>query len=500
MPFYRLNRSILELALGVQESLDEETANSLHPFEVDSRAMRAALRAKLSLTFAWHFFAIDISVRRFLRDFYVLYDEFNGIDYKALSAEETYGRFRQLESELLPKFGGASLLDPVINVSFGALHVLTTRWLPDAPPAFEYEVARPVVDVESVRPARALSELATEVSRTGQLQQFVRETAPDNLDAVLRASGDPDIQRFVQKVDDYIAEFGYRTANELKLEQPDMHEDSSILYTMLKGALAVEPRTGDGQPQATRSTAPDYLDEHLHGWRRRSYEIVRRKVQRSLRARESIRFCRTRAFGMARRMLRAIGDDLAVAGAIPTGRDVFYLRLDEMRGCLGGTLSSRELVPVIDTRKQQESENRLLTAPGRFTTQGPVYANDLARSGWVLASPDGGPRESSAGQTELRGTACSAGVAEGEANVVSEPVDVGGGILVTYRTDPGWIAVLPSASALLIERGSPLTHVAVVARELAIPAIVQIKDLTTSVRTGMHVRVDGGSGIVLVDQ
>ena len=53
-------------------------------------------------------------------------------------------------------------------------------------------------------------------------------------------------------------------------------------------------------------------------------------------------------------------------------------------------------------------------------------------------------------------------------------------------------------AALLVERGSPLTHVAIVARELGVPTVVQIKNLTAAVRTGMTVDVDGGAGTVTI--
>ncbi|WPB88608.1 PEP-utilizing enzyme [Streptomyces malaysiensis] len=80
--------------------------------------------------------------------------------------------------------------------------------------------------------------------------------------------------------------------------------------------------------------------------------------------------------------------------------------------------------------------------------------------------------------------------------VTDTPVDVDGGVLVTYRTDPGWVAALPSASALIIERGSPLTHVAIVARELGIPTVVQVKGAVAETETGMRLRVDGGTGTI----
>ena len=72
-----------------------------------------------------------------------------------------------------------------------------------------------------------------------------------------------------------------------------------------------------------------------------------------------------------------------------------------------------------------------------------------------------------------------------------------GEILVTFRTDPGWITLYPNCSGLLIERGSLLSHSAVVARELGIPTIVGVTGgLTQKLQTGMKVRMDAGSGII----
>jgi len=60
------------------------------------------------------------------------------------------------------------------------------------------------------------------------------------------------------------------------------------------------------------------------------------------------------------------------------------------------------------------------------------------------------------------------------------------------------VAALASSAGLVIERGSPLTHVAIVARELRVPTVVQIKDITRELRSGMRIRIDGSTGEVLV--
>ena len=177
--------------------------------------------------------------------------------------------------------------------------------------------------------------------------------------------------------------------------------------------------------------------------------------------------------------------------AIDHWNDVFFLRLEELRGAYEGTTAHTDLRGLVELRKRQQAEDEQLSAPSRFTTRGAAYwRGNLERAGFVK----GGVART--GVRELRGTPSCPGVVEARAVVTDTPVDVDGGVLVTYRTDPGWVAALPSASALVIERGSPLTHVAIVARELGIPTVVQVKGAVTEMETGMRLRVDGGTGAI----
>jgi phosphohistidine swiveling domain-containing protein len=71
-----------------------------------------------------------------------------------------------------------------------------------------------------------------------------------------------------------------------------------------------------------------------------------------------------------------------------------------------------------------------------------------------------------------------------------------GEILVARHTDPGWIAVFSSAAAIVVERGSLLSHSAIVARELGIPCVVGLKGATEWIATGDLLEVDGATGLV----
>jgi pyruvate,water dikinase len=71
-----------------------------------------------------------------------------------------------------------------------------------------------------------------------------------------------------------------------------------------------------------------------------------------------------------------------------------------------------------------------------------------------------------------------------------------GEILVAQQTDPGWVVLFPAAAGLLVERGSLLSHSAIVAREMNIPAIVSIPGVTSRLTNGEWVEMDGATGAV----
>ncbi|WP_248783909.1 PEP-utilizing enzyme [Actinoalloteichus caeruleus] len=73
-------------------------------------------------------------------------------------------------------------------------------------------------------------------------------------------------------------------------------------------------------------------------------------------------------------------------------------------------------------------------------------------------------------------------------------------MLVTTATNVGWTPLFPRAAAVVTDVGAPLSHAAIVARELGIPAVVGIGNATMRIRTGDRLRVHGERGEVhLID-
>jgi pyruvate,water dikinase len=104
----------------------------------------------------------------------------------------------------------------------------------------------------------------------------------------------------------------------------------------------------------------------------------------------------------------------------------------------------------------------------------------------------------------ITGCPGAAGIVEGRARVVASPDDgdllQAGEILVTTATNVGWTPLFPRAAAVVTDVGAPLSHAAIVARELGIPAVVGCGNATMRVHTGDWLRVDGGRGTVEVVQ
>ena len=100
----------------------------------------------------------------------------------------------------------------------------------------------------------------------------------------------------------------------------------------------------------------------------------------------------------------------------------------------------------------------------------------------------------------LRGFPGSAGLVEGTVRVLTshQRMDefVTGEILVTSFTNVGWTPLFPRAAAIITDIGAPLSHAAIIARELGIPAVVGTGSATMKLRTGNKVRVNGSQGTV----
>jgi len=102
----------------------------------------------------------------------------------------------------------------------------------------------------------------------------------------------------------------------------------------------------------------------------------------------------------------------------------------------------------------------------------------------------------------LVGEALSPGLVFGEIRVVTDPekVDMSSWpentVLVAESTDPGWTGLFLKSKAVIVEKGGVLSHCAIVAREMNLPAISGIRQCHLRFKDGDKIWVDGNNGRV----
>jgi pyruvate,water dikinase len=183
---------------------------------------------------------------------------------------------------------------------------------------------------------------------------------------------------------------------------------------------------------------------------------------------------------------RVCGEHLARAGSIDDPEDVFFLTLEEIG-------DHSDLRAVVSERKRLRAEYERMDIPmtGSGTPE-PAVSSDST------ATRDG-PLDTGA---TLKGLGASHGVVEGRVHVAVDPRDISsfepGEVLVCRTTDPSWTTWFMMSSAVVIDIGGTLSHGAIVARELAIPCVINTKIGTHVLQTGDRVRVDGDIGAVTI--
>ena len=182
---------------------------------------------------------------------------------------------------------------------------------------------------------------------------------------------------------------------------------------------------------------------------------------------------------------------------IGLGDDIFFLDKAEIVRVLQGETISPALINRRRSAYHAYSALPKYPALIRGTFNPYTWAADSNRRSDIFT-------EGSVGEVEaaIRGFPGSAGVVEGSVRVLDDAADGAalqhGEVLVTTVTNVGWTPLFPRAAAVITDVGAPLSHAAIVARELGIPAVVGCGNATMRLRTGDRVRVDGTAGTVEV--
>ncbi len=323
------------------------------------------------------------------------------------------------------------------------------------------------------------------------LEECFWDEDPDDLLDALAAVPEPDktldltaglvdVAHGRRTVEDWLAAHGHRGPSEFDLAAPRWRERPDEVRAMAD-------RLRDG---------PDPRERHRERFRE-AEACLERLTARLMR--KDARRLRRRA-GLVRRYLPfredgkyylILGCDLLRDLALEAGRrldvgdDVFLLTFDEVRGALAAGSTDADLLAARCTERQTEAR----LSPPHFIDAGTVE---------TLGAP---PTVACEGRCDAQPV--SHGLATGPARIVRAPDEAGdlgsGYVLVCPSTDPAWTPLFVGAAGLVLEQGGTLSHGAIVAREMGIPAVV-FPSATSVFRDGEALTVDGHHGAVVREE
>jgi phosphohistidine swiveling domain-containing protein len=291
---------------------------------------------------------------------------------------------------------------------------------------------------------------------------------------------------------EYLQKYGHRGPHEAEISMPRPTEDPEWFDRQLAEYKQ--------NPVDVDALLAERRDEFEAAWKRlqAGYPEKAQKLRRQIdqigpaaRLREAVRDELTRFLWVEREWAIRAGELCGL------GDDIFLLTIDEVLDLLSGMEAA---TVYITARKATYAKYRALpTYPmiicGNFDPF--EWAADPNRRNDIHDASVKAPAVTS---STIKGFAGAAGLVEGRVRLLNTPEQgqqlQPGEILVAVTTNVGWTTLFPRAAAVVTDVGAPLSHAAIVARELGIPAVVGCGSATTRLRTGDLVRVDGGRGTV----
>jgi len=300
--------------------------------------------------------------------------------------------------------------------------------------------------------------------------------------------------------DAFMQKHGHRGIREMEVRNPSWRNDVRSFASSMRSVLATYNSLGLGQSQSlslslgqsTTEGGPrswqsyaDELFEGVHGPRHLRYVRLLRNARKGVRYREYTKAMVVYALDQYKQAYARLAQLMTEAGLLPDADAIYFLLHDEIGQLLQGdqslvkkALARRRLLPQqMDLRFPEAT----IGIPQPLVTQ--------------VADPNA---------TSYKGTPVSRGIATGPARIVRTEDDARllqkGEIMVALGTDIGWTPYYDIIGGLVTEIGSALSHGVVVAREYALPTVVNVENALDCIHTGDIITIDGNAGLIFVNK
>jgi phosphohistidine swiveling domain-containing protein len=490
LPGYSINASFMEQMMGVKEPLTEK------PSIVESKRNPYLRLVTLISKIARNTLTLPKQVKRFYCRINETLGRYENTDLSQKSPNNLLSIYYELEQKLLRNWQAPLVNDFFAMIYYGILKKLISKWSLDEHVTLQNDLLAGGGDIISTEPIRRMYLISNRIIENQEAYKLFADNSPDVIwDCISKY---PEVKN---DIDEYVQKFGDRCVCELKLETITYKQNPAQLINLIKSYVRQgfkDPEELGLHQQKLRANAESVIKERLKRKpvKRFLFNHVLNKARLYVTQRENLRFERTRLYGVIREIFLAIGKHFYRYGTIENARDIFYLTKDEVFSYIIGTASLVNLRELVSLRKKEYEAFSNKSLPDRFETCGVVYERNQYLSKTSSDTEDAGNDGS-----DLSGTGCCPGIIKAKIRFVGDPLnapDLNDCIMVAKRTDPGWVPIMAVSKGILIERGSILSHSAIVAREMGIPAIVGITNLMDRLRDGSIVEMDGSAGTIKI--
>jgi rifampicin phosphotransferase len=412
----------------------------------------------------------------------------------------------------------ASLADAASMVCYGALkRALSTAFPAADQAALHNSLLKALPNLPSSQPALELWKLSRMVRADDGLTRLFAEHPSAGIVQTVRH--DPTFAAFGRALHAFLDDWGFRCSGELMLTVPSFQEEAAPLVDIIKAYAGMDTLSPgehldvqrDERLRETARIAALLRKRRLllyvpglHQWH--VVSVMLRWTQHAIILRERARLKQALLYSRLRRVSLALGGRLVADGRLAQPDDIFMLTADEIDDLVSGyTMFPDHVRDLVNGRRHAHSGLSATTPPDSVRLAAGEYLGDFEHARPVDRENVGASDrpDSDIQRPILTGLGVCGGVTTARAAVLRDVTETHllqpGDVLITRQTDPGWGAVFPLISGLVMERGGMLSHGAIIAREFGIPSVVGIGDATRRIPHGQDVHVDGDRGLVRIE-
>ena len=482
LPHFGRQKEAMEKMMGLEKPVEFVQDVNLSPLE---KLQRLPGMMVLVVRLFYQFSKIKGHVHTFQNWFEELEVKFDPQQNQFFDNDQLIRRLYDFQKETLEHWGVPILNDFLVMMTHGSMKKEAEKMGLEA----ELHQAMQGSDVESLKPSEDLQMIAQMMIQNQVWQEIGTSQDPEFINLVLKTKY-PEIS---QKIEQHLKLFGDRSFAELKLETVTYRQNQQGLYLLLR---ELSQSTRPPQVHDNKDCEHDFLASYKSkaGFIKNLFIKGRlKKLKFAVASRELMRLHRTRVFGMNREYYLEIGRRLTHLNVLKNYRDVFFLTRQEIFDYFWAHSITTNFQELVELRKKDwaKFENRKLPQQVEVSVPNSYWNQFLVNQQAIQ----------DAHLMELQGLGCSNGIIRGIVKKISSPNEATGlndKILLAERTDPGWTPLFSLIKGAIIERGSALSHSAVIAREMGLPVVVGVDRVTDRIFDGDEVEINGQTGLIRI--